>query len=83
MSKALKCDRCGKYFEYQEPRENDVICATVDCWGKVKVEQWFMWEGTKEVECDFVAKLIDLCPECLDSFEGWFNGHAGEDEEES
>lgn len=82
MSKAMKCDRCGRYFENQSLAEDQVICATVDMFGNVKVERHVLWQGTIEHECCCTAKLIDLCPDCLDSFGDWFNGHAGEGEDD-
>lgn len=82
MSKAMKCDRCGRYFDRQILAEDHVICANISHMGNVKVEKIRTWFGTREVECSFTAELIDLCPDCLDSFGEWFNGHVGEGDED-
>lgn len=82
MSRAMKCDRCGRYFENQSLAEDQVVCATVNMLGNVKVERSIPWRGTVEHECCCTAKLIDLCPDCLYSFADWFNGHAGEGEDD-
>lgn len=85
MSRALKCDRCGRFFERQLLGENQVICATVtgEKLGPVRVhrpgrpEFWEVVELEKEIN----AELIDLCPDCLHSFGDWFNGHYNQEEE--
>lgn len=81
MSRAMKCDRCGRYFENQSLAEDQVICATVNKFGSIKVERHIPWIGTQENECVCIAKLIDLCPECLDGFSDWFNGHYNQEED--
>lgn len=83
MSKAMKCDRCGQYFDRQILSEDHVICANISQMGNVKVERVTHWFGAREVECSFTAELIDLCPDCLHSFGDWFNGRYNQEEETS
>lgn len=83
MSRALKCDRCGRFFERQILEKDHVICATVteDAKCTIKVGRPFHPEEI-EVGREIRANLVDLCPECLHSFGDWFNGHQGEGDED-
>ena len=81
MSRALKCDRCGRFFERQLLGEDQVICATVtrERFGPVRVHRPDFREVVV-LEREINAELIDLCPECLHSFGDWFNGHYNQEE---
>lgn len=81
MSKALKCDRCGRYFDRQLLGEDQVICATVKKQGGHVVVSRAFFPETIEIDKDIHAELVDLCPECLHSFGDWFNGHYNQEEE--
>lgn len=57
MSLAKKCDRCKKFYEHY-PIENLGAYN-----GIIKIKQAF--DGT----IDFYDTTIDLCPDCMASFE--------------
>ena len=81
MSRALRCDRCGRFFERQLLGKDQAICATVteDVNCTIKVGRPFHPEEI-EVGREIRANLVDLCPDCLHSFGDWFNGHYNQED---
>ena len=61
MALAKKCDRCGKFYDHypkgNKTQSNAIRKIQKDAAG-----------GTEEVCTNWV---IDLCPDCMDSFEDW------------
>ena len=61
MSLAKKCDRCGKLYEHYpidkiSGNYNAIRFVRMDISGVVDIEK----------------KPMDLCPECMSSFDSWF-----------
>lgn len=57
---AKKCDRCGKLYEYEEPKLTKIgKIGKIDTYG-------IAWE----LHC--YNCFIDLCPDCLNDFKKWF-----------
>lgn len=54
---AKKCDRCGKLYEYEEPKLTKI--GKIDTYG-------IAWEF------HYNNCFIDLCPDCLNDFKKWF-----------
>ena len=61
MALAKKCDRCGKFYDHY-PRGNKTQSNAIR---KIQKDAA---GGTAEACANWV---IDLCPECMDSFENW------------
>lgn len=63
MALAKKCDRCGAYYDYYEPKElsvcefNAIVETIINKKGEIVA-------GWKE----------DLCPRCRKSFKKWLKG---------
>lgn len=62
MSLAKKCDRCGKYYTHK----------TVDIRG-FKVNAIALYDRETDNRSFMTRNVIDLCPMCLESFDGWLN----------
>ena len=56
MAWAMKCDRCGKYYELCDDATSGVALLSYDI-GKDKY-------------CD--EARFDICPDCVKSFDEWF-----------
>ena len=86
MSKAYKCDRCGSVFDFVPTAIDSLVLGTLSNVDKVEVNyHTFSWsKGINEEKkiVNYSANLVDLCPKCLDSLAEWFNGHAGEGDED-
>lgn len=63
MALARKCDRCGVYYDYYEPKELNV-CEFNTIVETIINEKGTIVAGWKE----------DLCPRCRKSFKEWLNG---------
>lgn len=61
MSKALKCDRCGKFFEHKDMEEK---------YGDRK-HAYYM----RTSFFDAPNSNIDLCPECYGKLEKWMEAN--------
>lgn len=85
MSKVYKCDRCGQVYEPIHLEKNHIVVGYIsstfgDCDLKITRGGWVV--GSEyEQKVDYAAEMIDFCPKCMDEFEEWFNGHAGEGED--
>ena len=64
MAEAYKCDICGKFYEVQH---NDVPLADT-------IIQVDIWYKGKIVLTDY-KKSLDLCNDCLKSFEKWLSNN--------
>lgn len=62
MSSAVKCDRCGKYFDPKNMGE-DVVFT------KIGFIRWYTTEDLKHMEYTKTTENMDLCPECSEAFE--------------
>lgn len=85
MSKVYKCDRCGQVYEPIHLEKNHIVVGYIssawdDCNLKIVREGWVVGQNIEQ-PVDYAAKMIDFCPKCLDSLAEWFNGHAGEGED--
>lgn len=60
MANAKKCDKCGKYYDwYQNKNEiNSVVMANTDS------KRHYV-----------LVKLIEFCPECMEEFELFVKGY--------
>lgn len=58
MAWARKCDRCGKLFDNQYNTNIDLITSSNE-------------NRNVKFDCGLNADL-DLCPECIESFEHWW-----------
>lgn len=58
MAWATKCDRCGKYFDYNSDSSDAVALMTYD-----RSKDRYMVEEEE----------YDLCPDCVKSWISWFN----------
>lgn len=56
MADAKKCDRCGKYYEYNDDKDDEFMLK------KYEPD----WSG------DLIER-IELCQDCMESFNEWFN----------
>lgn len=54
MANALKCDRCGNYFDYEPNVKN------------------FIAFGHKDIVVGKNRPVKDICPDCMERFEKWF-----------
>ena len=61
MALAKKCDRCGKFYEHY-PKGNKSQSNAIR-----KVQK----DDTGGTVNAFANWVIDLCPECMNSFEKW------------
>lgn len=61
MSKALKCDRCGKFFEHKDMEEK--------CGERERVYY------IRTSFFDAPNSVIDLCPECYGKLEKWMEAN--------
>lgn len=64
MGKALKCDRCDKYYEYYNHEESDDDPNGFQLIERTGKDNFYSF--TK----------FDLCPECLKDFISWINKNA-------
>lgn len=86
MAKVLKCDRCGQVYEPIHLEKKHIVVGYIsntfgDCDLKITRGGWIV--GSEyEQSVDYAAKMIDLCPKCMEEFGEWFNGHAGEGDED-
>lgn len=60
MAIAKKCDRCGKFYEVYNKKEDNININ--------KIMSFNIYCNTNY----FNNVPIDLCPECKDSFNSWF-----------
>ena len=58
MAWATKCDRCGKYFDYHDDKENAFA---------------FMKYNYGNNKYYVESEEFDLCPKCIKSLEKWMN----------
>lgn len=56
MARVRRCDRCGKYYEPYENRDNAIGTVT------------FNMDDEEIV----VEEYKDLCPECMNEFTDWY-----------
>lgn len=59
MGWATKCDRCGKYFDYEEGATSGVALMIYDR----PRDEYEVCNGIED----------DLCPECVKSYINWWN----------
>ena len=59
MSMAIRCDRCGKIFDWSEDNDWNGAC--------------FVFNGANHSVKDF-SGAYDLCPSCVEELEYWFKG---------
>lgn len=62
MANAVKCDRCGRFYDNYNMRNNEdningIMTLNIDMNRKY-----------------FSHRAIDLCPECMKSFKQWLGG---------
>ena len=55
MALAMKCDRCGKYYEY--------------CYKDINAIALLTYDAGKDKYCDKIR--FDICPDCAESFDEW------------
>lgn len=60
MSRARKCDRCGKFFEYSSG-DTEVDLEISD--GRKRIVRFYCGTGYLD---------LDLCPDCVESFKHWW-----------
>ena len=61
MFKALKCDRCGKFFEHEDMEKK---------YGKCK-HFYYMYTSFFNAP----DSRVDLCPECYGKLKKWMEGN--------
>lgn len=84
MSKVYKCDRCGSIFDTIPNTNGSIVLGTLSNINQVEINyETFSWTGRAEEKkvVNHSAQWVDLCPKCLDGLAEWFNGHAGEGED--
>ena len=64
MSKAIKCDRCGECFD---------PCIVSGKFGRIGAYTMQDARTFSRNEYTFTVERIDLCPECIESFNEWFD----------
>lgn len=70
MAQAVKCDRCGRFFEpYEVNRQRSTIVVK----GFNTVIQG-SWNGTDGY---FAKKTYELCPDCCKEFNEWLEEAKG------
>ena len=57
MARVRRCDRCGKYYEPYENRDNAIGTVTFNMDDEETVTEQYK----------------DLCPECMDEFTNWYS----------
>lgn len=73
MARALKCDRCGKLYEYPKV---DPIKELVNRVG----DQICVQSRRYKLFMDQIGEVFDLCPECENSLVNWFTFGKQEDD---
>ncbi len=61
MSKALKCDRCGKFFIIEDLKEKH----------DGDKEYYYLSRSSRKS----LDRPYDLCPDCYDQLRSWMMGH--------
>lgn len=56
MAWAMKCDRCGKYYDHHPDDADGVAVLSYD----------------RETDTYHNDENFDLCPDCIKSFDEWF-----------
>lgn len=69
MADAKKCDRCGKYY---------MPSVSVKSPLEVLAESLSVASGSREEMKNAIGKACDLCPDCMNSFERWFDMEEGD-----
>lgn len=69
MSKAYKCDRCGKFYDKKLRSDQTIKFNFIDGLNDLPV-----YDVLLTVNLIKETKLtLDLCPSCLDEFCMWYN----------
>ena len=69
MSKAYKCDRCGRFYDVKPRSEKTIKFNFIDGTYDLPVDDVFL-----TVNIINQTKLsLDLCQSCLDEFCAWYN----------
>lgn len=69
MSKALKCDRCGEYFDYFTIEKDTSIVTT----GDILFKSLYGFTD-RNFECSHDA-IFHLCPDCQQKLESFLSGN--------
>ena len=64
MAKALKCDRCGKFF-------------CVSDMEKLYGNDELIYHIIKDIHGSRYDAMYDICPNCYEQLKAWMEGHVG------
>lgn len=64
MAKALKCDRCGKFF-------------CIDDMRKLHDDDEFVYYVVKSLYSSSRDNMYDICPNCYEQLKAWMEGRVG------
>lgn len=67
MSNVLKCDRCGKIYEYYSTRRYKIKAIETDA-------NSISLTGSKPNGSSVGTRPLDLCPECMDKMVDFLEG---------